>query len=177
MNARNMSETPFNSVCGIRRQGGAAAVEFAIVAVIFFTMLLGIIEFGRALYVFNTLQEATRNLARNAVVALISNSSTTAYVQANALFGGSVLPGAPEVSAINVEIEYLKADLSPTTSDPPPNNQSSTCITDPNNCVAFVRVRITSATYQPMIAGFFPFLAVQFPQSTVTMPVESMGAA
>lgn len=175
MNARDMSATPFSLICGIRRQGGTAAVEFAIVAVIFFTMLLGIIEFGRALYVFNTLQEATRNLARNAVVALISNSGTTAFVQANALYGGSVLPGAPEVTAAAVTVDYLNANGNALNA-PFPDDQASECASGGTKCVAYVRVSV-SATYQPMITGLFPFLAVQFPQSTVTMPTESMGAA
>lgn len=172
-----MPGIPSRLAIKIHRQAGAAAVEFAIVAIFFFTLLLGIIEFGRALYVFNTLQEATRNLARKAVVERVSVSSTNAFKQANALFGGIALPGGAEVKTADVQIEYLQADLTPTTTDPPPDDQSSTCITTPANCVAFVRARITGAQYQPMIAGFFPFLRIPLPESTVTMPAESMGEA
>lgn len=49
-------------------QQGTAAVEFAIIAVILFTLLLGIMEFGRVLFMMNTTTEATRLGARLAVV-------------------------------------------------------------------------------------------------------------
>ena len=46
------------------RQQGAAAVEFALVALLFFTLLFGILEFGRMLYLYNTVQEVSRRAAR-----------------------------------------------------------------------------------------------------------------
>jgi len=49
-------------------QSGAAIVELAIVAVVFFTLLLGIIDFGRMLFTWNAAAEATRWGARLAVV-------------------------------------------------------------------------------------------------------------
>jgi len=51
-----------------RRQQGVAAVEFALVAVILFTLLFGIMEMGRVLFMMNTTTEATRLGARIAVV-------------------------------------------------------------------------------------------------------------
>jgi Flp pilus assembly protein TadG len=50
------------------RQRGAAAVEFALVAVIFFTLLIGIMQMGRLLFYWNSATEATRWGARIAVV-------------------------------------------------------------------------------------------------------------
>jgi len=49
-------------------QRGATAVEFAIVAALLFTLLIGIMEFGRILFYWNTATEATRLGARIAVV-------------------------------------------------------------------------------------------------------------
>ena len=51
-----------------KRQLGAAIVEFAIVAVVFLTLLLGIMDFGRMLFTWNAAAEATRWGARVAVV-------------------------------------------------------------------------------------------------------------
>lgn len=165
------------------RQKGAAAVEFAIVAIFFFTLLFGIIEFGRMLYLYNTVQEATRNLARKAVVALVTNSPSDAFKRNNALFGGNALPGAPEVTAANVTVDFLSANGS-VLSGTLPNDQLSECLSGGTGCVAFVRVRVHDVAdqnlgviYQPMIAGLFPFLQIRLPVSTVTMPAESMGAA
>jgi len=51
-----------------KHQQGVAAVEFALVAVILFTLLFGIMEMGRVLFMMNTTAEATRLGARIAVV-------------------------------------------------------------------------------------------------------------
>lgn len=40
-------------------QRGVAAVEFALVAGIFFSLLIGIMEMGRVLFYWNTATEAT----------------------------------------------------------------------------------------------------------------------
>jgi Flp pilus assembly protein TadG len=37
-----------------RQQSGVGAVEFAIIAMLLFTLLFGILEFGRMFYLFNT---------------------------------------------------------------------------------------------------------------------------
>ncbi len=54
---------------GVDRERGASAVEFALVSVVLFTMLLGIIEVGRLLYLQNAVtaaaQEAARAIAGN----------------------------------------------------------------------------------------------------------------
>lgn len=51
-----------------RKQRGAAAVEFALVAGLLFTLLFGIMEMSRVLFYWNTATEATRLGARLAVV-------------------------------------------------------------------------------------------------------------
>lgn len=50
------------------RQRGVAAVEFALIASLLFTLLLGIMEMSRVLFYWNTATEATRLGARLAVV-------------------------------------------------------------------------------------------------------------
>src|SRR5438132_4784872 len=47
---------------------GQTLVEFALVALLFLTLVLGIVEFGRALWTWNTIVQATRAGARFAVV-------------------------------------------------------------------------------------------------------------
>lgn len=49
-------------------QCGVAAVEFAIVSAVFFTLLIGIMEMGRMLFYWNTATELTRMGARMAAV-------------------------------------------------------------------------------------------------------------
>lgn len=56
-----------------KAQRGAAAVEFGLVLVVFLALLIGIIEFARFLYVFNSAAEATRAGARTAVVSAMNS--------------------------------------------------------------------------------------------------------
>lgn len=54
---------------------GAVAVEFALVASIFFTLLFGVMEMSRVLFYMNTAAEATRLGARVAVVCDVNASA------------------------------------------------------------------------------------------------------
>lgn len=171
------------------KQGGAAAVEFAIIAMLLFTLLFGIIEFGRLFYVLNAAQEVTRHAARVAVVNWVDYSNTSPAKSA-ALFGGTSLPMGAEISADNIDIEYLTA--SGDTPSPFPGSAAdniSACLTGPDGCIALVRVSIIGAQgascpapdtdkacYTPMVK-LFPFLNIPIPASTVTMPAESLGYA
>ncbi|MBE0473665.1 TadE/TadG family type IV pilus assembly protein, partial [Rhodoferax sp.] len=95
-------------------QRGVAAVEFALVAIPFLLLLLGAMEFGRLLYLWNTAQEVTRNAARQAVV---SNFNDVDAIKRAAVFrtGSSTdldktwLPASSEISAEKVVILYLNA--------------------------------------------------------------------
>ena len=58
----------------MRGQRGTTAVEFAIVAGVFFTLLIGIAEMGRMLFYWNSAAEATRLGARMAVVCDIGDA-------------------------------------------------------------------------------------------------------
>lgn len=157
------------------QQRGAAAVEFAIIAMLLFTLLFGIIEFGRLFYVFNTVQEVTRRAAREAVVRWVNEMDSDTEVQNLVLLGGTSWPGGGEITAARINIEYLTA--SGGTPAPFPDSAAdniSACLSGPDGCIALVRVSITGATYTPMV-GLFPFLSVPIPASTVTMPAESLG--
>lgn len=56
------------SVAGHRHSRGQALVEFALVAPWFFLVLLGIVEAGRFIFYYETLNNATREGARYAIV-------------------------------------------------------------------------------------------------------------
>jgi hypothetical protein len=177
----------------VRQQYGMAAVEFAIVAMLLFILLFGIIEFGRLFYVFNSVQEVTRRAAREAVVRwAVNNTAAENEIKRLALFGGGHLPAGAEIGYANIYIEYLTAaggepEPMPTT----PGDNISACLSGSAGCISLVRVSITGATYTPMVSLFsginitaFPFsekepfrvdLRIPIPASTVIMPAESMG--
>lgn len=51
------------------RRRGAVAVEFAMASIVFFMFLFGIVEYSRFLFMYNTLENATREACRFAVVS------------------------------------------------------------------------------------------------------------
>ncbi len=51
-----------------RREGGQALVEFSLVSLVFFLLIFGMIDVGRAVWNYNTLAEATREGTRYAIV-------------------------------------------------------------------------------------------------------------
>lgn len=63
-----------------RNQSGATAVEFALVSAIFFTLLLGALEVGRLLFIWNTVAEGTRWGARVAAVCDLNDADIRARV-------------------------------------------------------------------------------------------------
>ena len=156
------------------RQRGAAAVEFAIVCLLFFTILFAILEFGRMMYVYNTMQEVTRRGAREAVVRWIDQGDT---IRSLAFFGGTAIPAGAEVTADDMVIEYLNEAgnlATPLPVDPGDNLSACGNITLVNSCIFSVRVSIVGVSYSPMV-GLFSFLGINLPPATVTMQAESLG--
>ena len=54
---------------------GAIAVEFGLVAIILIPLVLGIVEFGRALYAYDTLVKSVRSAARYLSVGTPSDAA------------------------------------------------------------------------------------------------------
>ncbi len=157
-----------------QRQHGAAAVEFSIVCLLLFTILFAILEFGRMLYVYNTMQEVTRRGARAAVVRWIDQTDA---IKSIALFGGTSIPAGAEVTADNITIEYLNksgAPASPLPTDPGDNLSACGDATRASSCIYGIRVSIDGVSYSPMV-NLFSFLGVALPPSVVTMHAESLG--
>jgi Flp pilus assembly protein TadG len=78
----------------IKRDDGTVAIEFAIIGLIFFAMLLGSIELGRAMWMRNSVQFAAEEAARWALVQAAENS--TAVVN----FARGRLTGSPASATI-----------------------------------------------------------------------------
>ncbi len=60
---------------GTRAGVGQATVEFAIVSIIFLMIVLGTIDFGRAIYMYSELTNSVREGARYAQVAPTATSA------------------------------------------------------------------------------------------------------
>lgn len=139
-----------------RKQQGVAAVEFSIVAIVFFMLFFGIVELARAMYIINTLQEVTRRAAAFATNADFSNDIDMQRVRERAIFRDS--PGfllfAEPVSDRNVVIDYMwiRKDGTTMTMMPIPSGSLpaspaanfANCLGDAysQGCIRLVRVRV-----------------------------------
>ncbi len=177
--------------CARTRQRGAAAVEFGIIAILFFTLFFGIIEFGRYFYLANTVQEVTRCAAREAVV---NYSNAKDSIQRKCIFqenstGIVELVAGWEIQNDYVRIRYLNAPNASAEATPNPDSPLGNlgeCALNTTDCIKFVEASVESCEedeeedcapiqYQPMF-GLIP-LSIAIPRSTITIPAESLGYA
>lgn len=135
------------------KQRGLVTVEFALIGAFFFFILFTIIEFGRLLFTWNTLDEVTRRAARLAAVCPIDE---TAAVINRSIFQGTVING---LTSANVSVEYLDE-----------NFNSSTSVQD----IRYVRSSIQNYQHQLLIP-FLPTDILTAPDFSTTLPSESLG--
>jgi hypothetical protein len=179
-----------------RKQRGVAAVEFALVALIFFLVFFGVVEVARAMYVCNTLQEVTRRAASLAATANFSSATAMQAVREQAIFRTS--PGflvfAEPIADGNVKIDYMWIQRNgtsmtmlpiPSASLPAsPAENYANCLNDPysQSCIRLVRARIcqadggqscTPVTYRTMVS-LIP-LPFSLPPSATIVNAETLG--
>ena len=140
------------------RQQGLSTVEFALVAVVLFIMIFGVIEFGRAFFVASALDEATRRGARMAAVCPVNDP---AIAQA-AAFNNGLIPG---LDATDIVVEYLD-DAGGVVIDPPAAGFQA---------IRYVRVRVVGYQHQMFIPLITPLSVFTMPEYATILPRESLG--
>jgi hypothetical protein len=179
-----------------KHQRGGAAIEFALLALMFFIIVFSVLEIARAVYLFNTLQEVTRRAASYAANSDF-DSGSQAEVRRRALFGsanGRLILGAP-VTSDHIKIDYLSINggagsgslttqrVSTLPSCPAEN--MTNCLTNPYgaSCIRLVQVRIcnpgdggdcTPVPYQAL----FPLMdlsMIRLPRATTIVPAQTLG--
>lgn len=144
------------------RQKGVYLVEFALVGAVFVVILFALLEFGRALYVMNSLGEATRRGVRLAVVCPINDPAIREVAIFSPSGGGGNSSLITGLTTANVVVEYL--------------NTAGGVIGTPTASfvqIRSVRVRIANFTHTFLI----PFFDISFvtPGFPATLPRESLG--
>lgn len=141
-------------------QAGSTTVEFAIVGLVLFIVVFGVIELGRLLFVVNALTEATRRGARMAVVCPVGDPRP-ASVAAFASGGSPVVYG---LSSANIVVEYLDASGTPIANPTAPAGF---------NAIRYVRVSISGFSQSILI----PTMITSIPLAgfSTTLPRESLG--
>jgi hypothetical protein len=132
-------------------------VEFAIVAVLFFSLLLGIMDFGRMLFTWNAAGEATRWGAR---IAVVCDKLTPDQVRVR------MRRILPELTNANIVINYYNpAGIVDNSCEGPAGM---------DNCKA-VEVSLSGFTFDP-ISPFMPFGLTTVPDFRTYLLRESMEA-
>ncbi len=93
---------------------GAALVEFAIAATVFLTVMFGVLELSRLLWIHNALVDATRRGARYAVTQNMTAGAQTA-IKNMTVYGNTDGTGNPLVDGLTTDqvfIDYSGFDLS-----------------------------------------------------------------
>lgn len=128
-----------------RRGRGQALVEFALVLPVFLLIIFGVVDFGRAVYGFNTIGNAARAGGRVAIV-----SQTPATIQ-NAAIGEAIGLGTQPADVV---ISYgCAAPYS-------------------IGCIASVKVNYTFRPITPIIGQIWSSIAMS---STTQLPIEHVG--
>ena len=176
-------------------QDGVAAIEFALVAMVFFLIVFGIIEFARAMYMFNTLPEVTRRAAHAAAGISFADGEALDLARKRAVFNeskGTLLLGEP-ITYQNIRIEYLylpakTSELQPVPAGAMPHCPTQNrinCASDPNgiSCIRAVQVSIcntggngdacTAVTYRPLIPLIH--LPLKLPISLTIVGADTLG--
>ncbi|MDH3645827.1 MAG: pilus assembly protein [Gammaproteobacteria bacterium] len=143
---------------------GTTTVEFAIVGSLFFMVLMGVLEFGRALYTWNTLSEVARRGARVAAVCPLYHSAIerVALITSPGDTGGS--PFVHGLLPEHIQTQYLDED-SNNIADPIGNYSD----------IKFVRVSINGFQYTTLIPFVGPHRIFSTPGFDATLPRESLG--
>lgn len=185
-----------------RREGGVFAVEFAMLATLFFIFLFALLEVARAVYLWNLVPEITRRAARAAAVTDFSNASAVQAVREQAVLRSAPgrLPLGGAISDAYVRIDYLSqssggggapAALPVGVMPACPQRNRINCLDDPHgaSCIRFVRAqlcvpaaggsceRVPYRPILPLLEMLFPSgaQAVRLPSGVTLAVAESLG--
>lgn len=163
---------------------GAAVIEFALVAFIFFLIMWGLLEFGRVFYVRNTTEYLTRCMTREAVVLKPSQfdaAKQSCLFNASGMYTWPFYETTPaDMKPLFVIRYYLRNGNHV---DEPKNtnldDQVNACLSD-TRCVTYVQTRLAPGALEEFRLlrtwlGSSGVITERY--SAVTMPAESMGYA
>ena len=154
------------------QQLGAETLEFAFIAIFYFTLLFGVFEFARVLYTWNILAEATRRGARMATVCPYQSPIPTNVAVFNDF--SAALASSPIISGLapgDVTVRYIDA------AGVAVNVAAGGLTSD----IDFVEVTINHS-HQMLFSGLFGLFipgwtgSLTSPTFQTTLAVESLGA-
>ncbi|MDM8349825.1 TadE/TadG family type IV pilus assembly protein [Pseudomonas sp. sp1636] len=148
-----------------KRMQGVYVVEFAIIGVLLFTLLFGVLEMGRLFFTVGALNEVVRRGARLAAVCTISDQ----VVLRRAIFNAANDSGASSLignlTTANLTLAYLDEDGGVVSSPNDPANLSS---------IRFVQLSVVNFPFTLLIPGVGG--GITLPVFRAILPRESLGS-
>jgi Flp pilus assembly protein TadG len=126
-----------------RGPGGQSLVEFALILPVLLLILLGLFDFGRAIYAYSSISNAAREGARLAIVDQSSNSGVL-VAETEAISQATALGLGPS----DVDVTFSCAGV---------------------GCIAEVRVRYQFQAITPVIGALIGAIPLE---AVVEMPIE-----
>lgn len=156
---------------GRKHMCGVYVVEFAIVGLLLFVLLFGVLEMGRLYFTVNAMSEVVRRGARLAAVCDPTKDSEQQAVLRRALLNAATDADASSlISGLQVsslDLIYLDEDGKEIVV---PN---SVVTTEQFRAIRFVRLRVDGFPFNLLIPGFDG--AITLPTFQATLPRESLG--
>jgi hypothetical protein len=146
---------------------GVYVVEFAVVGLLMFTLLFGVVEMGRLYFTVNALDEAVRRGTRLAAVCNISDPVVLRRAIFNAAddAGNSQLIG--NLATSHLTLSYLDANGAQVA------NPSDTSGVNGFRAIRYVRLSLQNFVFNLFIPGFG--VPITLPTFRATLPRESLG--
>ncbi|EJM16443.1 Flp pilus assembly protein TadG [Pseudomonas sp. GM18] len=150
-----------------KRMRGTYVVEFAIIGMLVFTLLFGVVEMGRLYFTVNALDEAARRGARLAAVCNISDP----VVLRRAIFNAATDAGTSQLitslATTNLTLTYL--DVNGAVVASPGDLVSATGF----RAIRYVQLSLQGFVFNLFIPGFG--VPITLPAFKATLPRESLG--
>jgi Flp pilus assembly protein TadG len=136
-----------------KREQGSSTVEFALIAVMFVMLLLGVVEMGRLILVYTTMAQAAKAGARYAIVhgnfrtgaGATGPSGPGSTTQIETVVQNFASAGPLKTSSLTTTVTYT--------------NDTTTCIYPPNGPGCSVQVKVTYP-FAPLLGYFNPMLSM-----------------
>ena len=146
---------------------GIYTVEFAIIGLLVFTLLFGVVEMGRLYFTVNALDEAVRRGTRLAAVCNISDPVVLRRAIFNAAGDAGTSQLIGNLATTNLTLSYLDANGAVVA------NPADTSGANGFRAIRYVQLSLQNFVFNLFIPGFG--VPITLPAFRATLPRESLG--
>ncbi|WP_324731040.1 TadE/TadG family type IV pilus assembly protein [Pseudomonas paeninsulae] len=150
-----------------QRMRGVYVVEFAIIGLLLFTLLFGVVEMGRLFFTVNGLDEVVRRGARLAAVCDIRDTRILRRAIFNDIGNGGASSLIANLGTANLTLVYLDENGATVA------NPADLTGVSGFSAIRYVQLRVDNFTFDLLIPGFRGVFTL--PAFRSTIPRESLG--